>query len=179
MQRQPNRESLEIGRRRLALQPVSGPSSFSVESNTVYFPGLRGQAVGSRLPVGHPKGLALTRLPGPGRSPKGCWPRFFWPATLTAEGDSLPSRWREGRGEGWPPEANVVTVAFHTKRHRAPTRPATIWSPCLSRLNLKAMTRSTMCPTSMITTGIGRMRTEAGGIFRSMVIIKRTGLRLR
>ena len=38
---------------------------------------------------------------------------------LSAEDGSLPSRWREGRGDGLPPEAQDVKVAFHTKRHRA------------------------------------------------------------
>ena len=31
-------------------------------------------------------------------------------------GRLAPSRWREGRGEGWPSEAGDVNVAFHTKR---------------------------------------------------------------
>jgi len=77
-----------------------GPSSFRVESNGSRFLVALGQTGGSRLPVGHPKGLALTRPAAPRRSPKGCRPMVFWPATLTAEGDSPPSRWREGRGEG-------------------------------------------------------------------------------
>ena len=55
-----------------------------------------GRGTGSRLAKGHPKGLALTRAPGHPRSPKACRPRVFWPASLTAEGDSPPSRWREG-----------------------------------------------------------------------------------
>ena len=74
---------------------------------------------GGRSSQGCPKGLALMRPPAPQRSPRGCRPRIFWPATLTAEGDSLPSRWREGRRDGWPPEARHVNVVFHTKRHRA------------------------------------------------------------
>ena len=76
-------------------------------------------AAGSRLAVGRPKGLALTRSRTVRRSPKGCRPTLFWPAILTAEGDSPPSRWREGRGDGWPPAGLPVIVAFHTKRHRA------------------------------------------------------------
>jgi hypothetical protein len=47
------------------------------------------------------------------------WSVAFCPTTLTAEGDSPPSRWREGRGDRWPPPSQTVSVAFHTKRHRA------------------------------------------------------------
>ena len=99
-------------------------------------------AAGSRLAVGHPKGLALTRSRTVRRSPKGCRPTLFWPATLTAEGDSPPSRQREGRGDGWPPAGLTVIVAFHTKRHRAPsqrrhpngTPPSSIQIPlCVSK----------------------------------------------
>jgi len=77
----------------------SGPSSFRVENNRSRFLVALGQTGGSRLPVVHPKGLALTRPAAPQRSPKRCRPMGFWPTTLTAEGDSPPSRWREG-GEG-------------------------------------------------------------------------------
>ena len=51
-----------------------GPSSFRVECNSLLCQGILGQAVVSRLPAGHPKGLALTRLPDPQSSPKGCRP---------------------------------------------------------------------------------------------------------
>ena len=54
--------------------PRVGPSSFRVECNSVLCQGILGQAVVSRLPAGHPKGLALTRLPDPQSSPKGCRP---------------------------------------------------------------------------------------------------------
>jgi len=74
-----------------ASAPV-GPSSFRVESNIAMFLVSPGQTGGSRLPEGHPKGLALTRPYAPRRSPKGCRPRLLWPTALTAEGDSLPSR---------------------------------------------------------------------------------------
>ena len=69
------------------------------------------RAPGSRLAAGHPKGLALTRANGNQRSPKACRARFFWPASLTAEGDSLPSRWREGRGDGWGNDSPVPPLA--------------------------------------------------------------------
>ena len=61
----------------------------------------------SRLAVGHPQGLALTQPHAVKRSPKGCRPETFRPATLPAEGDSLPFRWREGRGIGGRRQAQV------------------------------------------------------------------------
>ncbi len=55
----------------------------------------------------------------PDALPLGVLARSFGPARLTAEGDSLPSRWREGRGDGW---LSHMLVSFE----RPPARHAGI-----------------------------------------------------
>ena len=61
----------------------------------------------SRLAVGHPQGLALTQPQAVKRCPRVVGPQTSWPAILPAEGDSLPFRWREGRGIGGRRQAQL------------------------------------------------------------------------
>ena len=76
-------------------------------------------AAGSRLAVGHPKGLALTRSRSVRRSPKGCRSTLFLAGNPDGRGRLAPFPPAGRAGDGWPPTGKTVNVAFHTKRHRA------------------------------------------------------------
>ena len=66
-----------------------------------------------------PEGLGLDATYRPATLAKGLLAKAFLATNPDGRGRLAPFPLAEGRGDGSPPEAEDVIVAFHTKRHRA------------------------------------------------------------